>query len=238
MYRYFLAVALVLGLLPVIAFGGLVNTYPGWNGSDTICCFGYPDTSTYGEAITTPAGATDVTSFSFWLQSSGGAGFEFQAFISAWDNTNYELTGSMMYMSPVMTAADSNLDEYIFNVNVPVTPGTIYMFGATINNPSVYGVDSNIAYSDGAGMGGDEGSGGNSTYYFAYNNDTGENGPLYANWNSSANGGCADNTGVECGQAAFLATYSGSAVPEPGSLTLLGSALILLAGIARRRLQR
>ncbi len=235
MYRCFLAVALVLGLLPVIAFGGEVNTYPLWNGTDTISPFGYPNTSTYGEAITTPAGATDVTSFSFWLQSSDGAGFEFEAFISAWDNTNLELTGSMMYLSGVTAAPDGNLDEYTFTMNLPVTPGTIYMFGATVNDPGAYDVDSD--YSDGAVMGGDIESGGNSTYYFAWNNDTGDGSLLYSNWNNTPYS-CADNTGASCGQGAFLATYSSGAVPEPGSLTLLGSALILLAGMARRRLQR
>jgi len=217
--------AVILVALPVLAIGGPVNTFPGWNGTDTIGAFGNPDTSTYGEAITTPGGMTSVTDFSFWLQESQG--FQFQAFISPWDNTNYALTGSLLYLSPITTAADGSLDEYTFNVgSVPVIAGTIYMFGVTINN--VYATDAGLTGT----MGGDIYSNGNSTYYFAWNNDSGDGSLLYANWD---NAGCADNTGA-CGQAAFLADFNG--VPEPGSLMLLGSGLLLLGGIARRKARR
>jgi hypothetical protein len=209
------------------ACASTVITDPTWDGSATIGSIGYPDTSTYGEAITTPAGASNVSSFSFWLNENPG--FEFQAFVSPWDNSNYVLTGSMLYLSPVTTVSDLNNDlvEYTFNdVNASVTPGTIYMFGVTVNN--VYAYDS--AYGAGS-MGGDIFANGNSTNYFAWNNDSGDGTQLYSNWNNT---GCADNGG-SCGQAAFSVTYADT--PEPNSLFLLGTGVLGLAGVVRRKLR-
>ena len=221
------SVIVTLLAVPALSLAAAVDTLPGWNGSDSISSFGYPDTSTYGEAITTPTGATNVSSFSLWLQES--TGFQFQSFISAWDNTGTALTGSLLYLSPVTTAADTNMDEYTFNMNVPVTAGTIYMLGVTVNN--VYGTDSD--YGSGT-KGGTIWANGSSTYYFAWNNDTGNNDGLYSSWNDT---GCADNTGT-CGQAKYLVAYDGSAVPEPGSLALIGSALLGLGGLLRKRASR
>jgi hypothetical protein len=224
--------ALALAAVPALAIGGEINTFPSWNGTDQIVSFGNPNTSTYGEAVTTPAGDTSVTGFNFWLAESPG--FEFQAFISPWDNTNDELTGSLLYLSAVTTATDSNLDEYAFNPSISVTPGTIYVFGITIDN--VFAADSGLA----GGLGGDLDTDGNSTDYFAFINDGGDFSLAYANWNSAADGGCADNGGA-CGQAAFLVDFGGNdaaAAPEPGSLMLLGSGMLLLFGIARHTARR
>lgn len=231
--RYVLpAVLLLVALVALPAGAGtVINTNPGWNGSDTISSFGYPNTSTYGEAITTPAGGTNVSSFSFWMNEA--VGFQFQAFIAPWDNNNYLVPGGLAgasYISPVQTVTSSGLVEYtISGVNLPVTPGTIYMFGLTIDN--VYNNDAQF----GAGsVGGDIFSNGNSTYYFGWNNDSGNGSLLGSNWN---NEGCANNGG-SCGQLAFNVTYNGAATtPEPGSLILLGTGVLGLAGVIRRKLK-
>lgn len=230
--HYLLPVLLVLVALAALPASAQINTYPGWNGSDTICCIGYPNTATYGEAITTPAGASNVSSFSFWMQQS--VGFQFQAFIGAWDNNNYLIPGGLAgveYLSPITTVTNGNLVQYTFSgVNAPVTPGTIYMFGVTIDN--VYNNDAQFSAGT---MGGDLFAGGNSTYYFAWNNDSGNGSLLGQNWN---NEGCADNGGA-CGQAAFLVNYgqSSGSTPEPSSFILFGSGVIGLAGVLRRKLK-
>lgn len=225
MNRNLLLSCLVLGILPGLALADSILTFPGWNGTDTISAFGNPNTSTYGEAITTPAGDGSVSSFSFYLQES--AGFQFQAFISPWDNSGYALTGSLLFLSSVITATDSNLDLYSIVVpGAAVTPGTIYMFGITIDN--VYAADTGLT----GVMGGDLEADGNSTYYFAWSNDGGDFSLAYSDWNNT---GCADNGGA-CGQAAFGVTY-GAAVPEPGTL-LFGATGLIGLGLVRLRKAR
>jgi PEP-CTERM motif len=231
--HYLLPAMLVLVALAALPAGAQqINTYPGWNGTDTISSFGYPNTSTYGEAITTPAGANQVLSISYWLNEA--AGFEYQAFIAPWDNNNYLIPGGLggaKYLSAVQTISGSGLQEYtINNVNLQVTPGTIYMFGLTIDN--VYNQDAQF----GAGtQGGDLFAGGNSTYYFSWNNDSGNGSLLGSNWN---NEGCADNGGA-CGNAAWIINYgqSSGSTPEPSSFILLGSGVVGLAGVLRRKLK-
>jgi PEP-CTERM motif len=220
-----------VALIALPAGAQTIQTDPSWNGTNTISSFGYPNTSTYGEAITTPAGGTSVSSFSFWLNEA--AGFQFQAFIAPWDNNNYLIPGgglsAAIYLSPIQTVSQGgSLVEYtINNVNTAVTPGTIYMFGITIDN--VYNQDAQF----GAGsQGGDIFANGNSTYYFAWNNDSGNGSLLGENWN---NEGCANNGG-SCGNAAWIVTYNSGTTPEPGSFILLGTGVLGLAGVIRRKL--
>lgn len=230
--RYVLPVVLVLVALVALPAGAqVINTDPSWNGSNTISSFGYPNTATYGEAITTPAGATNVQSVSYWLNEA--TGFEYQVFIAPWDNNNYLIPGGLagaIYISPIQTiASGGSLTQYtVSGINAPVTAGTIYMFGLTIDN--VYNQDAQY----GAGsQGGDIFANGNSSYYFAWNNDSGNGSLLGANWN---NEGCANNTG-SCGNAAWTVTYGAGSTPEPSSLVLLGSGALGLAGVIRRKLK-
>ena len=230
--RYVLPAVLVLVALPATA--QQIQTDPSWNGTNTISSFGYPNTATYGEAITTPAGATNVSSVSFWLNEA--TGFEYQFFIAPWDNNNYLIPGGLAgaeYISSIQTiASGGSLTKYtISGINAAVTPGTIYMFGLTIDN--VYNQDAQF----GAGsQGGDIFANGNSTYYFAWNNDSGNGSLLGSNWNNDT-GSCADNGGA-CGNAAWIVNYGGGGgtTHEPGTFILLGTGAIGLFGVIRRKL--
>jgi len=227
-----LVILLLVTLVALSAGAQQINTDPNWNGTNTISSFGYPNTATYGEAITTPAGTTNLQSVSFWLNEA--TGFEYQMFIAPWDNNNYLIPGGLagaIYISPIQTiASGGTLTQYtVNNINAIVTPGMIYMFGLTIDN--VYAHDA--AYGAGA-QGGDIFANGNSTYYFAWNNDSGEGSLLGANWN---NEGCANNAG-SCGNAAWTIYYgSCCGTPEPGSAILLGTGVVGLAGVVRRKLK-
>lgn len=235
-YRYILPAMMVFATLAVRpAVGQVVNTDPTWNGSSTISSFGYPDTSTYGEVITAPGSTTTLSGISFDLGVP--AGLEFQVFVAPWDNSSYDIlggTGAILYTSSTLTSATSNMVPYILNgLSVPVTAGDMYVLGVTVDNN--YGADS----SSGAGaMGGNIFANGNSTNYFVWSNDGGDISVLASNWNIQ---GCAGNGG-SCGQGAFQVGFDGSSVsappsvaPEPGTMALLGSGLLSLLGLARRR---
>ncbi len=224
---YLLPAMLCLGALvqlPAVA-DTMVNTYPGWNGSDTIGSFGYPNTSTYSEVVEAPAGTSVLTSLSFWLEAP--VGFEFQVFVAPWDNTNYELSGAMESLSSVITSTNPSLVQYsVSGLSDSVTAGDYYVLGLTIDN--VYAADSTVGVSV---LGGDIFAGGNTTDYFAWANNSGVGSELFADWNNT---GCADNTGA-CGQAAFQVDFNGGAVPEPSSIILLITAIGLIAVGYRRR---
>ncbi len=226
--RYlFAAVLITVGLCALPASAGTINTFPTWDGSSTICCIGYPNTATYGEVFQSPGGT--VTSLSFWMQQS--VGFEFQAFIAGWDNNNYLIPGGLAsaQLSPVQTVTNGGFVEYtVGGFNFATNPGDYYVVGVTIDN--VYNNDA--PYPAGT-MGGTLFANGNSTYYFAWNNDSGNGQLLGQNWN---NEGCADNSGA-CGQAAFLITIgSQPTTPEPSSFLLFGTGILGIAATLRRKL--
>ena len=226
---YVLAALLVMMALSALpANAGQVNTFPGWNGTDTICCVGYPNSATYGEVVNSPGG--NITSFSFFMQQA--VGFQFQAYIGAWDNNNYLIPGGLSgvsYLSSVQTVTNGNLIEYTFSgLNVPTTAGAFYVLGITIDN--VYNNDANF----GAGTwGGTLFNNGNANAYFAWNNDSGNGSLLGSNWN---NQGCANNGGT-CGQAAFVINFGGGGTtPEPSSILFFGTGVLGIGAALRRKL--
>ena len=44
-----------------------INTYGAWDGSSNVVQFGCPNTTTYGQVITVPAGKSSLDKYKFWL---------------------------------------------------------------------------------------------------------------------------------------------------------------------------
>ena len=112
----------------------VINTIPLWNGSDTIASFGVPNTQTYGQTITVPAGETSLTSFRFLIDDEGNGAATFVAYVFAWDNVNEFITGPALYTSsPVTTPNAAGFQPYTFTIpgGIPVTAGQQYVLFAT-----------------------------------------------------------------------------------------------------------
>jgi hypothetical protein len=116
------AAALLLFAAPAFA-GQTIGTFGSWNGSEAISTFGYPNTATYGQVITAPAGATLLTSFTFELAIPNTA--TFRAEVYAWDGS--EATGPNLYESGSMTTTSSSMQSVTIGTAVPVTAGSQYV---------------------------------------------------------------------------------------------------------------
>jgi hypothetical protein len=66
------AVAIVAAAAPAAATvtATTIDTYQDWGGVTYLQDFGHPDTATYGQVITVPAGARKLKDFAFWMGAS------------------------------------------------------------------------------------------------------------------------------------------------------------------------
>ena len=128
------AIGLMLLVTASMSFADtLINTNPAWNGTQYISSFGVPNTATYGQIVTVPAGETALTSFSFWINDQGTV-ITFRGEVYAWDAVNSRATGSALYESaPVSTSGGSTYQQFTFSIpgGVPVTAGQQYVIFAT-----------------------------------------------------------------------------------------------------------
>lgn len=68
--------------------GATINTYRDWDGTSYIFEFGHPDTTNYGQVITSPAGKDQLRWFTFWLAPSTGTGtMTLRGEVYTWDGT-------------------------------------------------------------------------------------------------------------------------------------------------------
>ena len=119
-----------------------INTFQLWNGSDGITPFGIgsPSRATYGQTITAPSPASNVSlsSFTFYLSQTSGVTTQFQAFVYKWDPTNKHTIGSALFTSPIMTTpSSSSFTPVTINTgDTPLTPGLPYVIFFTTSSIS------------------------------------------------------------------------------------------------------
>lgn len=82
------------GAAPAMAAGTTIDTLTGWTGAD-VSPFGVPETQTYGQTFTAPAGDTVLNQFAFRVSLPPTV--KFRAEVYAWDGT--KATGSPLYRS-------------------------------------------------------------------------------------------------------------------------------------------
>lgn len=112
------------------------------DGDHYIWSFGYPDTATYGQTITVPAGVATIQTFSFVMDVP--AGLVFRGAVQAWDGD--KATGPVLYLSDPTSTSGDGYDLVTFGPDVAVTPGVYVLYGtisydyATNAVPGVEGV--------------------------------------------------------------------------------------------------
>lgn len=210
-------VLLALPVLALTAFGDSYNNYTGNN--DYWFPLGYPNTATYGETFTAPTdGATDLTSFSFFLGDSVTSGdILLNGYIATWTGSN---AGTLLYTSSNYDFANTGPAEITFNTGgLDLTSGGSYVMFLSISQN--YGSSGGQAYIS-SGTATIPGGG------FAYANNGGNFSSLFTgSWDAS---GLSPNWAID---AEFS---SPSGVPEPGTFPLLGAGLLAIGtGIRRSR---
>jgi hypothetical protein len=111
-----------------------INTYKSWDGSQEVVSFGCPNTTTYGQVITVPAGKSKLDKFTFsWINSSTGS-MKVRGEVYAWDGV--KATGSALFESAprFVSFGDSLFHFETFKPGgVPVTAGQQYVIFGSID---------------------------------------------------------------------------------------------------------
>ena len=211
---------LSLCLLSVAAAsaGTVYNNYGG--NSDYWHPLGFPNTATYGEVFTAPTNGDNVLdSFGFYIGTPIVAGdIILGAYISTWNGT---VAGAPLFSSGPVDYANTAPSFLDFTTGgLSLTPGGSYVMYLSISD--YYGQSSGQAYvsqgSSIAGLGG-----------FVYNNNSGSFGDLQT---VAWSGPLSPDWAVDL-------EFSGGSVPEPGTLPLMGSAVLAVLGATlRRRVRR
>lgn len=128
-------VAFALAGLSGTASAKSINTYGSWDGNSSVIAFGCPNTTTYGQVITIPAGVTKLTKFTFsWKRLDNAASLIARGEVYAWDGL--KATGSALWESKKRKISYQDFafhEENFKTPGVPVTPGGQYVIFASID---------------------------------------------------------------------------------------------------------
>ncbi|HEY1073904.1 IPTL-CTERM sorting domain-containing protein [Brevundimonas sp.] len=217
------ALALATALFAGQAAAQNIDTTAAANGSFGI--FGVPNSATYGQTITIPAGETQLFSFGFVMKNVPST-VVFRGEVYLWDDANNRATGPALYESAARstTGATAQLITFSPPGGLTVTPGQKYVIFATTSRDQAgaSGVGNWAASSSNPYAGG--------TAVFI-NNSTNT-----ADWTS---GTWAVNTSTDFG---FVANFNAPPAPVPTlsewamilfGLALAGGAVVM---VQRRRL--
>ncbi|MFZ4287670.1 PEP-CTERM sorting domain-containing protein [Variovorax sp. HJSM1_2] len=197
-----------------------VVTSGTWSGS-TIGPFAETDTATYGQTFT--AAGNYLNSYTMYL-SSGSGTTSFKSYIYAWDGL--KIVGSALYSSAVQEFSGAASSPYAFTFDtgaLSLTSGTQYV--AFFSTSDVDGGDDGRA-SMPTTAGGNSYDGGRFVFF--------NNGNDFSRLASSTWETWAGDFDVLF-SATFSDTASNNAIPEPGSLALLGLGLAGLAAVRKRK---
>jgi hypothetical protein len=208
-----------------VPFAVLLCAVSGWAGTeynnfgggynDWWHPFGNPNTATYGETFSAPtSGGTSLTSFSFYMGNPYVPGdIQLSAYIATWTGSNI---GTVLYSSPMVDYANIGDAELTFDTGgLALTGGADYV--AFLSVSGYYGDSAGESYlSSGGGIPGGS---------FVYDNNGGDFAALSTDtW-----------SGPNSPDLAIDAEFgSSSSIPEPGTVTLLGTGLVGLVALRRR----
>ena len=219
--------ALVFAGFMATASAQPIDTTPDWNGTTFISSFGSPNTATYGQTLTVPAGTTSLHNFSFRLSNSGGTTTQtIRCFVFVWDSGTQRAVGTPLYLSDpfayTFTAALGSYQTLNCGGSTPisVTAGQLIVIGATV---SYEALQPNSAWRWGALSTNTTYSGGQFVFF---NNGTTPAQLTSGSWNTIA-------------QDLAMTVGFGNSIPTLSEWGLiLAASLVALFGFARLRRQR
>ncbi len=122
--------------VPVVSPAPPIDTTPSWDGSNAVSPFGNPNTATYGQTITAPAGGATLTDFTFYMKVPSSCVFRGEVY--AWDGT--KATGAALWEGAPTTTNDTAFNPVTFNTGgVALTGGQQYVLFASVSKDPATG---------------------------------------------------------------------------------------------------
>jgi hypothetical protein len=137
MRRVAVLLVLILSGLVLVASAAAdttIDTISLWNGTDLICSFGNPDTATYGQTVTVPAGDTTLRSFTFAMVNVPSTAV-FRGEVYAWDGPDFRAQGPSLFESAPTSTPGLGEQDITFTVphGLALSPGEQIVIFASVS---------------------------------------------------------------------------------------------------------